>query len=686
MDLKGKVLGNRYEVLEQIGTGGMASVYKAIDKTLNRNVAIKVLKDEFANDLEFIKRFQIEAQSAAALSHPNIVSIYDVANEDGINYIVMELIVGKTLKEVIEEEGKLDWKRSCEIASQIASGLYTAHKNHIIHRDIKPHNIILTKDNLVKITDFGIAKAASSNTINASSSAMGSVHYFSPEHARGGYTDEKSDIYSLGVVLYEMVTGKLPFDGDTPVSIAMKHLKDEPVPPIKLNSDIPQGLNDIVLKAMQKEVGSRYVNAQEMYTELQKLLKNPDITNIGITKNQSDEFATQKVPVINSSATRQYVREGVNTRSNMQNSNDKRIKSKNKKRRPNPVAVILVRLLLIILIVVGAGFGAYTFMNEISKDVEEIEVPNVVGVSKETARLKLEEKGFTMEINKELPSALPKDYIVTQEMAGQKVAKGKVIRVTVSTGPQKILVPDVTAYSSTAASTAIKNRDLKVEIVEEASEDVENDRVIRQEPLPNTEVYEGDVVIIYVSTGLPDDVNEVPDVSEDTEMGAKEKIEAMGFEAIFTYVQDDTKEDGVILDQTPEANAKAQKGSRVIVVVNKLVKDEPVITPQNPTENNPENNKPADNTNVEQTTPTTPTKPAENVPPKKLDINLSNKGNKDKFEVRVEINGDYLGRTEVYRGTHSRSDGLIQVEYPGDATGMLKVYIDGEFDSEQVIR
>ena len=273
MDLVGKTLGNRYEILEKIGVGGMATVYKARCKLLNRNVAIKVLKDEFANDAEFIKRFQIEAQAAASLSHPNIVSIYDVGNEDNMHYIVMELIEGETLKDIITRKGKLDWREAVDIAAQIAAGLAKAHANHIIHRDIKPHNIIITKDGVAKVTDFGIAKAVSNSTINAFGSTIGSVHYFSPEHARGGYTDEKSDIYSLGVVLYEMVTGKLPFDGDTPVSVALKHIQETPKEPIEINKDIPIGVNNIIMKAMAKDISERYQSAGEMQKDLERILK-----------------------------------------------------------------------------------------------------------------------------------------------------------------------------------------------------------------------------------------------------------------------------------------------------------------------------------------------------------------------------------------------------------------------------
>ena len=233
MNLEGKVIGSRYEILEKIGMGGMATVYKAKDNILKRYVAIKILRDEFTTDEEFIKRFNTEAQSAASLTHPNIVSIYDVGQEDNIYYIVMELIKGKTLKDIINEDGVLPWKWSVNIAMQIASALETAHRNNIVHRDIKPHNIIITEDGIAKVTDFGIAKAVSNSTITAFGTTIGSVHYFSPEHAKGGYTDAKSDLYSLGVVIYEMVTGRVPFDADTPVSIALKHMQEKPVEPIK---------------------------------------------------------------------------------------------------------------------------------------------------------------------------------------------------------------------------------------------------------------------------------------------------------------------------------------------------------------------------------------------------------------------------------------------------------------------
>ena len=276
MDLVGKFIGNRYEILEKVGNGGMATVYKAKCHVLNRFVAVKVLKDEYTTDAEFIRRFNAEAQSAAGLTHANIVSVYDVGHEDNVYYIVMELIQGKTLKQIINEDGKLPWKWSVNIAIQIASALEAAHKNNIVHRDIKPHNIIITEDGVAKVTDFGIAKAVSNSTITAFGTTIGSVHYFSPEHAQGGFTDAKSDLYSLGIVMYEMLTGRVPFDADTPVSVALKHMQETAVEPVKLNPAIPYAVNKIIVKAMQKDPSLRYESATEMIKDLSLALKYPD--------------------------------------------------------------------------------------------------------------------------------------------------------------------------------------------------------------------------------------------------------------------------------------------------------------------------------------------------------------------------------------------------------------------------
>ena len=368
MILEGKILGNRYEIIEKVGNGGMATVYKAEDKVLKRNVAVKVLKDEFTTDEEFIKRFEIEAQSAARLTHPNIVSIYDVGSEDNLYYIVMELIRGKTLKEIIvEERGPLPWKWSVNVAIQIASALEMAHKNNIIHRDIKPHNIIITEDGIAKVTDFGIAKAVSNSTITAFGTTIGSVHYFSPEHARGGFTDAKSDLYSLGVVMYEMVTGRVPFDADTPVSVALKHMQEEPEEPIELNPNLPSAVNRIIMKALKKDTTLRYQSATDMLADLRQALKNP---NGDFVEDRSYD-ATARTQKINTDLYGNIEEE---------DNNKKKGKKDNKfvafiKR--HKVLSAIIGLILLFAISLG---GTLAYLN--ITNPAEVVLPNLVGMSR----------------------------------------------------------------------------------------------------------------------------------------------------------------------------------------------------------------------------------------------------------------------------------------------------------------
>jgi serine/threonine protein kinase len=295
--MEGIILGNRYKIIEKIGSGGMACVYKAKCQLLNRYVAVKILKPEFIDDEEFVKRFRIEAQAAASLSHPNIVSVYDVGKEDDIHYIVMEYIDGVTLNNYIMNKKRLNWREAVKITIQICSAIELAHSNYVIHRDIKPQNIMLTKDGRVKVTDFGIARAATSATITMAGNTMGSVHYFSPEQARGGYIDEKSDLYSIGIVFYEMVTGKLPFDGDAPVAVALKHLQSEPKLPSELVPGLRKGINDIIVKAMQKDVKRRYQTATDMLSDLYSVLEDP---NFRVSeKPETKKMATRRMEAIN---------------------------------------------------------------------------------------------------------------------------------------------------------------------------------------------------------------------------------------------------------------------------------------------------------------------------------------------------------------------------------------------------
>ncbi len=656
MDLVGKVLGNRYEIVEKVGAGGMATVYKAKCRLLNRNVAIKVLKDEFANDAEFLKRFQVEAQSAASLSHPNIVSIYDVGNEDNLHYIVMELIEGKTLKEIITENGKLPWKESANIASQIASGLMKAHSNHIVHRDIKPHNIIITKDGVAKVTDFGIAKAVSNSTINAFGSTVGSVHYFSPEHARGGYTDEKSDIYSLGVVLYEMVTGKLPFDGDSPVTVALKHIQEVPTEPIELNKEIPMGINNIIMKAMAKDISERYQTASELHNDLEKILRDPTApTETVVRIKAQNEFPTQRIPIV-----------GVeNTNENKYDLKEEKEGNDMKKKVTKTQAI--VRLVLIIILGIALFFGAFklgTFaLTKLFGENKVVTVPMLVGDEQEEAKRKLEELGLKMEVRSSIESDLPEGYVVKQYYnEGYELKEGATVEVTLSKGGKVVLVPDVTKSTVDAAKILIEQKGLVFETVEEFSNDVPSGDIIKQEPTVNEEVAPGSTVKVYVSKGLESGLVVVPNVIGDKEDVAVKAIRDAKLVAEVTTVKDTSKDDGVVVSQSPDPDTLRAELETVILVVNKL----------------DDNSGTVDDDNTVPTTPTTTGKIS-------IPIKLSDKGERETFTVKVTLQSASIGTRVEYEGTHSREDGTINVDVSNIPGAYLKLYIDGKFDSEQVL-
>ncbi len=555
MNLEGKILGNRYEIIEKVGNGGMATVYKATDLVLKRYVAVKILRDEFTTDEEFIKRFETEAQSAARLVHANIVSIFDVGVDNGIYYIVMELIQGKTLKEIIvEERGPLPWKWSVNVAIQIASALEMAHKNNIIHRDIKPHNIIITEDGVAKVTDFGIAKAVSNSTITAFGTTIGSVHYFSPEHARGGYTDAKSDIYSLGVVMYEMVTGKVPFDADTPVSVALKHMQEEPIPPIELNSHLPEAVNKIILKALKKDATLRYQTATELLQDLKMALKNPS----GDFVNDVDYDPTAKTQRIPTQDVEKMQKES-------RKKEDNKFVAFVKKHK---VLSSIIGLILLFFIAFGGTMLVLNVTNP-----KEIEMPNVVGLTREEAQQKIEEAKLKFEVQSEEYNAdVEENHIISQDptfVEGySRVKQGSTVKVVVSKGTEKTKVPKVIGMQKDDATEAIEDAKLKVEIVEETSKKVQEGYVISQETDANTEVNAGDTVIIHVSTGI--EKATVPGVIGKTQDEAKKILQDLGFVVTVTTTEDSSKDNGVVLKQSLDEGKSVEKGAAITITVNKL--------------------------------------------------------------------------------------------------------------------
>ncbi len=558
MILEGKILGNRYEIIEKVGNGGMATVYKAEDKVLKRNVAVKVLKDEFTTDEEFIKRFEIEAQSAARLTHPNIVSIYDVGSEDNLYYIVMELIRGKTLKEIIvEERGPLPWKWSVNVAIQIASALEMAHKNNIIHRDIKPHNIIITEDGIAKVTDFGIAKAVSNSTITAFGTTIGSVHYFSPEHARGGFTDAKSDLYSLGVVMYEMVTGRVPFDADTPVSVALKHMQEEPEEPIELNPNLPSAVNRIIMKALKKDTTLRYQSATDMLADLRQALKNPN----GDFVEDKNYDATARTQKINTDLYGNVV----------EDDNQKRGKKNNKfvafiKR--HKVFSTLIGLILLFAISLG---GTLAYLN--ITNPAEVELPELVGMSKEEAQKTAEDLKLVFEVSsEEYNKDVPEGYVISQDptyIADYNVKEGSTVKVVISKGQEKTTVPKVVGMTRQEAVDALEEANLKAEIVEETSRTVEEGYVISQEVEAESEAYAGDTIKIHVSIGTGIRQVTVQNVVGQTEADAKSTLEGQGLKVTVNYAEA-TSNDGKVTAQSVAGGTTVDEGTTITLTVNKV--------------------------------------------------------------------------------------------------------------------
>ena len=557
MNLEGKLLGNRYEIIEKIGNGGMATVYKATDKVLKRYVAVKILRDEFTTDEEFIRRFEVEAQSAARLTHANIVSIFDVGVDGNLYYIVMELIQGKTLKEIIiKEKGPLPWKWSINVAIQIASALEVAHRNNIVHRDIKPHNIIITEDGVAKVTDFGIAKAVSNSTITAFGTTIGSVHYFSPEHAKGGFTDRKSDIYSLGVVMYEMVTGNVPFDADTPVSVALKHMQEMPEEPIEINPNIPTSVNKIIMKALQKEPNLRYQTATEMLEDLKQSLKNPE----GDFVEELEYDPTARTQVINTAA---YKKEVENNNKNGKNKKENKFVKfiKNHKGLSTFIGLILLFIL---------SLSITMFVLNITNP-PEVSMPNVVGLSKEEAQKAVEEAKLKFEVEKEeYDKEVPEGYVISQDPTYMerfnKVKQGSSVKVVISKGQEKTTVPKVVGMKQDEAVKALEDAKLKVEIIEEFSKKVQEGYVISQETDAESEAFAGDIVKIHVSTGV--EKATVIDVVGKSEADAKKSLEELGFVVVTTSSEDSSKSTGVVLKQSIDSGKSVEKGSTITITIN----------------------------------------------------------------------------------------------------------------------
>jgi len=516
--LVGRVLGDRYEIMEKIGGGGMALVYKAKCRLLNRFVAVKVLRPEFTEDEEFVKKFKREAQSAASLSHPNIVGIYDVGTENNNYYIVMEYIKGQTLKELIKGKGTLGVEYATNIAIQICYALDHAHKNHIVHRDIKSHNILIREDNSVKVTDFGIARAVSSSTITNTGNVIGSVHYFSPEQARGGYTDEKSDIYSLGVVMYEMLTGRLPFEGESPIAVALKHIQEEPVPPSKAHGRIPKAIEAIILKCMEKEVSKRYNSASEIINDLRQSLVMPNGDFVKKNKYVDENTRVlEPIKIIDKDVAAETEEESDGGEANRVEAKEGKLviddysidaipsipggneqsPQKKKKNVAFLIAAIVGGLLLALL--VGGGI---LFVNSLFT-VKEVEVPDIMNMSENEARDDLAALSLILEVTERVHNKdIPEGSVISQ--IPKPTEKNKVtnpVKAVVSKGPRKVVIPNLVGESYDKVKMILERENLLEGKLEQEYSEYPNGFVIRQSITAGISVDEGTTIDYVISIG-----------------------------------------------------------------------------------------------------------------------------------------------------------------------------------------
>lgn len=562
----GKRLDGRYEIHELLGVGGMAYVYKAYDNIEKRWVAIKILKEELAGNSDFLRRFRNESKAIAVLSHPNIVKVYDVSFGDRIQYIVMEYIDGITLKQYIEQQGEIKWREALYFTVQILRALQHAHEKGIIHRDIKPQNIMLLEDGTIKVTDFGIARFSQAETQTMTDKAIGSVHYIAPEQARGGYINDKADIYSVGVMLYEMLTGQLPFVADNAVSVAIMQMQAEPTPPSRINPSIPKGLEEITMHAMEKNPAQRFPSAADMLEDVERFRRNPEIvfrygeqvdrayagTSADIYGNVQQNAAPQKY-----NDNYEYEEEYVRSKSGARASN---------------IIKGIVAAVIVVALVVGGIFGWRYLQNltaSTNKTSDEIVLPNFVGkIYASDIEGNSEYADLTFEITYgNVPSKQPGEVLRQTPAAGMTVKKGKTVSLTVNGEAEQVVVEDVKGYKQQDAYDALKALNLSPKIQAVADDDTAVGYVVKTDPAAGSTVSTGTTVTIYVSSGPSTESAVIPNIVGYQYSTAKEELEAAGFVVTAEYDDESDKDENTVLSVSPNEGEKAKKGSVVTVTV-----------------------------------------------------------------------------------------------------------------------
>lgn len=595
----GTMIGNRYEVVEKVGTGGMADVYRAMDHRLNRYVAVKILKNEYSEDTKFVTKFRQEAQAVACLSHPNVVAVYDVGEEQGMHFIVMEFVEGITLKSYIEKKGKLSVREAVGIGIQIASGLEAAHNSHIIHRDIKPQNILISRDGTAKVTDFGIAKAASSNTITAS--AMGSVHYISPEQARGGFSDEKSDVYSLGVTMYEMLSGTLPFTGESAVAVALAHIQEEAVPLTAMDATIPKGISDIVAKCMQKKADFRYPTSADLIADLKMFLQDPE-GEYGVVKplyENTDTIFIKPTDVSRIKAASQTTTgdsgmtaaEPEDKKAGEEDSGE--VDPKLEKALIGGSIVVAIIIGIVIIYVIGKVFGFWggasgsteatptpevtssaasaTATPEASDSAQKVTVENVAGMTTEEAKTALSQKGLSnVKVSEQQSDTVSAGKVIsTDPEAGTEVEKDAEITLIVSSGTSTVQVPSVASMTvSKAKSTLAAEGFNAVEGSKVYSDTVKAGLVAYSNPKGGAQASKGATITLYISKGPKRTTTTVPDLMGMTKAQAKEALTAkkLVLGSVSTAYSDNVSKNRVCVQSKAEGT-EVKTGSTVDITL-----------------------------------------------------------------------------------------------------------------------
>ena len=672
----GRLLDNRYEILEVIGTGGMAVVYKALDHRLNRLVAVKILKDEFSRNQEFRRRFHAESQAVAMLSHPNIVSVYDVSRSGDVDYIVMELIEGITLKQYLEKKGCLNWRETLHFAMQIAKALEHAHSRGIVHRDIKPHNIMILKDGSIKVADFGIARIASAQS-TLTREALGSVHYISPEQAKGAWVDDRSDLYSLGVVMYEMLTGRTPYDGETPVSVAIQHINGGAPLPSTLNPNIPRGLEQIIMKGMALEVNDRYVSATEMLHDMEEFRQNPDMifdyhtmvddaTRVLPNLSRGMTTAEKKVQAKTGAAPARTSSDSIRLHQNAQAGQDnesirraqqrrqaqqqqRKEERKEERSRVATTAIVVcsaVTVIAIFIFLMALFNGAL-----LSKEKALVEVPYLEGSIYDES-LASQYPDFTIKLQQQYDDTKPKGEILhTEPTGGSKVVKGSELWITVSLGqrPEAKTMDNFVGTSAEEAKSILLGQGFEPITRNEISYVYEAGQVIRTEPSAGTEMTAGQTVYIYVSTG-PDVITakmlNVMGLDVDK---AKELLGQAGFSNIKTEEVESLKPKGEVIHQSAAKNAEIDVNTEIVLQISK----------------GPE----------ETTGPTQATTPKDPNEPVTIGVQFSLPERDEPYILSIFLNGkEVIESREIVPGTSS-----FVCDLTGTGTQTYDIYIDGEF-------